>query len=83
MGKCHILQHSLLAQQGFKNIISTYPFPKQTGIWNGTVEWKIEWSGECTELQLTHVAAGTVQSRLHHLLSLALLSHHRLCVSKC
>ena len=21
-----------------------------TGIWNGTVEWKMEWNGECTQL---------------------------------
>ena len=34
-----------------------------TGIWNGTVEWKIEWNGECTKLLLTGVT-GTVQSRL-------------------
>ena len=30
------------------------------GQWNGTVEWKMEWNGECTQLQLTCVT-GAVQ----------------------
>ena len=32
-----------------------------TGIWNLTMEWKIEWNDERTQLQLILVA-GTVQS---------------------
>ena len=26
-----------------------------TGIWNGTVKWKIEWNSECIQLELTRV----------------------------
>ena len=40
-----------------------------TAIWNGTMEWKMEWNGECTQLQLTRVT-DTAQSRLSHLVYL-------------
>ena len=33
-------------------------------IWNGTVEWKMEWNSGCTQLQRTHIT-GTAQSRLN------------------
>ena len=40
-----------------------------TGIWNGTVEWKMEWNGEFAQLQLTRVT-GAAQSRLNCLVYL-------------
>ena len=36
----------------------------RNGIWNGTMEWKMEWNGEHTQLQLTRVT-GAAQSRLN------------------
>ena len=32
-----------------------------TGIWNGMMEWKMDWNGECSQLQQS---CGAVQSRL-------------------
>ena len=29
------------------------PLVHWTGIWNGTVKWKMDWNAECTQLQLT------------------------------
>ena len=40
-----------------------------TGIWNGTMKWKMEWNNEHTKLQLTHVT-GTAQSRSNYLVYL-------------
>ena len=41
-----------------------------TGIWNGTVELKMEWNSDvATQLQLTHVT-GIAQSRLNYLVYL-------------
>ena len=37
--------------------------------WNGTMEWKMEWNSEHTQLQLTCVT-GTAQSRLNYLVYL-------------
>ena len=48
--------------------------------WNNG--WKMEWNDECIQLQLIH-AAGPVQSSFElSTMSLALLSHHRGCMSK-
>ena len=33
---------------------------------DGTMEWKMEWNSECTQLQLTHVT-GAAQSRFRYL----------------
>ena len=41
-------------------------------IWNGKMEWKMEWNGECTYLQLIHVAGAVVE------LCLGLISPQRL-----
>ena len=40
-----------------------------TGIWNVTMEWKMEWNSEHTQLQLTRVT-GAAQSRLNYLVYL-------------
>ena len=40
-----------------------------TGIWNGTMDWKMEWNSEHTKLQLSHVT-GSAQSRLSYLVYL-------------
>ena len=40
-----------------------------TGIWNRTMEWKMEWNSEHTQLQVTHVT-DTAQSRLNYLVYL-------------
>ena len=34
------------------------------GIWNGTMEWKMEWNSECTQLQLIHIAFATSKQHL-------------------
>ena len=39
-----------------------------TGIWNRTMEWKMEWNSEHTQLQLTRVT-GAAQSRLNYLVA--------------
>ena len=44
-----------------------------TGIWNGTVKWKMERNGECTLLQLTCVT-DAAQSRLN-ISSIAILPY--------
>ena len=40
-----------------------------TGIPYGTMEWKMEWNNDCTQLQLTRVT-GTAQSRSNYLVYL-------------
>ena len=40
-----------------------------TGIWNGMMEWKMEWNSERTQLQVTRVTV-TAQSRLSYLVYL-------------
>ena len=40
-----------------------------TGIWNETMEWKMEWNSECTQLQVTCVTVAA-QSRLNYLVYL-------------
>ena len=37
--------------------------------WNGTMEWKMEWNSERTQLQVTRVT-GAAQSRLNYLVNL-------------
>ena len=32
-----------------------------TGLWNGTVEWKMEWNGECAQLKLARVTGTVLQ----------------------
>ena len=42
----------------------------EQGLWNGTMEWKMEWNSEHTQLQLTLEltrVSGTTQSRLMYL----------------
>ena len=60
-GKC--IYHSI-------RMWSTQAYPgvsnRWTGIRNGTMEWKMEWSNERTRLQLTRVT-GTAQSRSNYL----------------
>ena len=40
-----------------------------TGIWKGTMEWKMKWNSERTQLQVSHVT-GAAQSRLNYLVYL-------------
>ena len=39
---------------------------RRTGIWNRTMEWKMEWNSERAQLELTRVT-GAAQSRLNYL----------------
>ena len=52
---------------------SQHDFNCWTGIWNGMVEWKMEWNGHSAQWHLTRVA-GAVQSRLSYVPTMALAS---------
>ena len=56
-----VLAHYRIDKLGVSN--------RRTGIWNGTMEWKMEWNSECTQLRVTCVT-GTAQSRLNYLMYL-------------